>query len=40
MARDFLRVKPGDVIVLDKEIDEPLVVKFENSSKIYSYPGS
>lgn len=39
MARDFLKVKPGDVIVLDKEIDEPLVVKFENVPKFIAYPG-
>ncbi|RZD14512.1 MAG: flagellar motor switch protein FliM [Candidatus Acidulodesulfobacterium ferriphilum] len=39
MARDFLKVKQGDVIVLDKEIDEPLVVKFENVPKFIAYPG-
>ncbi len=38
-AKDFLKIKIGDVIVLDKEIDEPLVVEFENIPKFVAYPG-
>lgn len=38
-ARDFLKIKNGDVVVLDKKIDEPLVVKIENIPKFIAYPG-
>ena len=38
-VRDFLKVKPGDVIILDKEINEPLLVEFENVPKFIAYPG-
>jgi flagellar motor switch protein FliM len=36
---DFLKIKKGDVIVLDKKIDEPLVVEIENLPKFIAYPG-
>lgn len=38
-ARDFLKIKLGDIIVLDKETSEPLVVEFENIPKFLAYPG-
>jgi flagellar motor switch protein FliM len=38
-AQDFLKIKKGDVIVLDKRIEEPLVVEIENLPKFIGYPG-
>ena len=38
-AHDFLKIKKGDVIVLDKRIEEPLVVEIENLPKFIGYPG-
>jgi flagellar motor switch protein FliM len=38
-SRDFLKIKKGDVIVLDKRIEDPLVVDIENLPKFIAYPG-
>ena len=38
-SRDFLKIKEGDVIVLDKRIEDPLVVDIENLPKFIAYPG-
>jgi flagellar motor switch protein FliM len=38
-AQDFLKIKKGDVIVLDKRIEEPLVIEIENIPKFIGYPG-
>ncbi len=38
-AKDFLKIKKGDVIVLDKKIEEPLVVNIEDIPKFIAYPG-
>ncbi len=38
-AHDFLKIKKGDVIVLDKKIEEPLVVEIEGLPKFIGYPG-
>ncbi len=38
-AQDFLKIKKGDVIVLDKKIEEPLVVEIEDLPKFIGYPG-
>ena len=38
-AHDFLKIKKGDVIVLDKRIEEPLVIEIENIPKFIGYPG-
>ena len=36
---DFLKIKKGDVIVLDKRIEYPLVIDIENLPKFIAYPG-
>ena len=38
-AQDFLKIRKGDVIVLDKRIEEPLVVEIEDIPKFIGYPG-
>ncbi|MHB1692320.1 MAG: flagellar motor switch protein FliM [bacterium] len=38
-TRDFLNIKKGDVLILDKQVVEPLVVRVENIPKYLSYPG-
>ena len=38
-SRDFLKIKKGDVIVLDKRIEDPLVIDIENLPKFIAYPG-
>ena len=38
-SRDFLNIKVGDVIVLDKKIEDALVVDIENLPKFIAYPG-
>ena len=38
-AHDFLKIRKGDVIVLDKRIEEPLVIEIENIPKFIGYPG-
>ena len=38
-SRDFLKIKKGDVIVLDKRIEYPLVIDIENLPKFIAYPG-
>jgi len=38
-AQDFLKIRKGDVIVLDKRIDQPLVVEIEDIPKFIGYPG-
>lgn len=38
-ASDFLKIKKGDVIVLENTADDPLVVKVENIPKYIAYPG-
>ncbi len=38
-TRDFLNIKKGDVLVLDKQVIEPLVVRVENIPKYLAYPG-
>ncbi len=38
-ANDFLKIRKGDVIVLDKRIEEPLVIEIEDIPKFIGYPG-
>ncbi|MFW0883603.1 flagellar motor switch protein FliM [Candidatus Acidulodesulfobacterium sp. H_13] len=38
-AKDFIKIKKGDIIVLDKKIEEPLIVEIENVPKFIAYPG-
>ena len=38
-AHDFLKIRKGDVIVLDKRIEEPLVIEIEDIPKFIGYPG-
>jgi flagellar motor switch protein FliM len=37
--RDLSSLKPGNVLVLDKDINEPLMVKVQNLPKFYARPG-
>ncbi|HVN70563.1 MAG TPA: flagellar motor switch protein FliM, partial [Desulfomonilia bacterium] len=37
--RDLSSLKPGNIIVLEKDINEPLMVKVQNLPKFYAKPG-
>lgn len=37
--RDLASLKPGNVVVLDRDINEPLTVKVQNLPKFYAKPG-
>jgi flagellar motor switch protein FliM len=39
-VRDFLNLKPGDIVALDQEVDKPLNVTVEGITKFRGHQGS